>query len=457
MLMPAPVQNSLFARLKLLFSGFSYLVVWLGFLAAGLVTGIVALQTPIVALALAVFVSLGALSSAGPFAGSRGWSPTALALALLFLLVSGLSLSWTVNPEMGLRQWVKFAYTLLPFALAVGFLPRIKARAAARLQWASILGVLIGTALLVYEIRNGEPVHRWVAGLKPGQALSINEFSMALVGMAMISMPVVGMLVARGQRNLALVLPLAYTAVLTRSESQTALMGMGCGLLMWLLAWFWPRISLWLARIMVVVLTMAPVPIAYLLYGMGLSHDSWLMLSARHRIEVWHFAADRIMASPWTGYGLESAQTTFPRASEISSFLPPDLNMVHRHPHDMFLQTWYEFGVGGGLVLCVVGLLLLQRMRDWPQLARVTGMATMAACISMVSVTSFSAWHTWFVCSQALALFGCLLVLAAPGPTQSDADTADAASMAGASAGAQTPAADALLETMTKDTAHGPG
>jgi len=316
------------------------LLIVIGFLCVGLITSVVALQLPIVTIGLCVFILVGALAGASGLSIRTRISPVAIGSTVVFITIAGTSMLWTPNLTEAQEQLVQFCYTLGPLALSIGVIASMGPALIRRFQWAYIIGVLIGVALLVFDVKQGQIIHRVVAGLKPDEVLSINEFNMALVGMSVLIFPTMGMLVARGQTNLAFVLPISFTALLTLTESQTALLGMVAGLFVYALAWKAEAAMLWFCRVTVVALSLLAVPIAWGLSGMGTARMEWLMLSARHRVEVWKFAADRIAQSPWFGYGLQSSDKTFPRAGDISSFLPHDLNMVHHHPHKLFLQIW---------------------------------------------------------------------------------------------------------------------
>ncbi|MBV6631406.1 MAG: O-antigen ligase family protein [Alphaproteobacteria bacterium] len=388
-----------------------YALLITGFLSIGLITAIVGLQTPIVAIALSVFTILGAIS--GGMVRSPGdipIAPGAIAAVVTLLALGGLSLSWTPDFEAGEHQLTQFAYTLVPIALALGILPFLSARLLRYLQLAFIFGVIAGATILVFEIREGQAIHRWMAGLGPEEALSINEFNRGLVGMAILIFPAVGLLIARGQNNVAFVLPVALAAIFSQTESQTALLGLLAGIICYPLALKLPRLTFGLMLAGTAVLALGAVPLAFALDGLGIAKLDGLMLSARHRVEVWHYTATQVMAQPWLGYGLEAAQASFPRAGEISDFLPHDINMVHRHPHNLFLQFWYELGLAGALLAFGVAASMLWRLKRAPLQMQASGFATYAACLAMVSVTSFSIWHTWFMCSLALATFGVMLM-----------------------------------------------
>ena len=381
-----------------------------GFLAIGLVIAIVGLQIPIVALVIAVLLLMGAVGRATVLSRGKPLALYALLSVIVFLALAAASLFWTPDYDAAEHQLIQFAYTLVPLALALGVVSRLPADQTKLLQWAMIAGVIIGLGILVFEVREGKLIHIWMADLEPGETLSINEFNRALVGMAIILFPAVGLMLARGQDNLAVVMPVAYGALLTQTESQTALLGVGAGIIAYVLVTRVPKLTIGLMAAALLILSLGALPLAYGLKMAGLSDFEWLMLSARHRVEVWHFAAEQILTRPWFGHGLEAAQASFPRAGDISSFLPPDIAMVHRHPHNLFLQFWYEFGLVGAVFLLVSGYLMLWRLWQLPKRARDAGVATLAACVAMLSVSAFSIWHTWLLCTLALALYAIFLL-----------------------------------------------
>ena len=64
----------------------------------------------------------------------------------------------------------------------------------------------------------------------------------------------------------------------------------------------------------------------------------------------------------------------------------------------------------------IAGLAMLWRLSKLAPRAGQAGIATFSACLAMVAVTSFSIWHTWFMCTLALALFSVLLLARDPLP-----------------------------------------
>ena len=84
--------------------------------------------------------------------------------------------------------------------------------------------------------------------------------------------------------------------------------------------------------------------------------------------------------------------------------------MVHRHPHNLFLQFWYEFGAAGAVLLSAIGAGMLWRLWQMPKRARDAGLATFGACAAMLAVSAFSIWHTWLLCALAMALYGVALL-----------------------------------------------
>ena len=102
------------------------------------------------------------------------------------------------------------------------------------------------------------------------------------VGLLMLTVLVV-MLSQHESSKLALVIGLAAFAISRLS-----------------LRWIWR-----LATAVWVVACLAAVPMALLAYRFDLHHASWLQASARDRILIWNYTAEKTLESPWLGIGAD--------------------------------------------------------------------------------------------------------------------------------------------------------
>lgn len=380
------------------------LLLGLGFFAAGPVTGVVGLQTPIVALAIAVFAIVLL-----PLNRLRLFPVYAIPMGLIgaFIAYSAIGIGWSPDPEAAQKQVIQFSYAMLPMALACGALSIVRPAMRRFIGWGFLGGVLIGMGLVVYDVQYDAVLHRMIYGTET--SFDINNFHRALVGLALLVFPAALVAYRLRQAALAVFFPLGYLGVTFQSTSETALAGVATGILVWFISWHRPRLGGWLVGAAFAVLVLGAVPIAMLLGQSGLIEQEALMLSARHRIELWVYTATQVMEMPLLGHGIEASQATFPRAVEISAILSAGNTMQHQHAHSMFLQVWFELGLVGALLLTAFGLWLVYAASRLDGAARAVSLASFAVAVTMLSVTSFSAWHTWFICSQGLCLFALMV------------------------------------------------
>ena len=76
------------------------------------------------------------------------------------------------------------------------------------------------------------------------------------------------------------------------------------------------------------------------------------------------------------------------------------------HSHSVYLQTWFELGLIGALLLSAFGLSIIGAIRRLAPRLQQYGLATFATAAAMASV-SYGMWQAWFMASFGLcaALF----------------------------------------------------
>ncbi len=209
-----------------------------------------------------------------------------------------------------------------------------------------------------------------------------------------------------GRRMIALVVFFMTAAVaITISEhdsSQVALIGSSVVLL---LAWHWPRpvtrvlAALWCLAFVLVI------PADFLAYRSGLHLAPWLPPSARARVILWEYTAERMLTHPWLGIGVGSTPVL---KDEDQAKAPPEIPegfVFHRttgeHAHDLFLQTWYELGAVGALLLVLAGATVAMLIPLLPLAAQAFAAASFAT-FAIVGAFAWGMWQSWFMCAIAL-------------------------------------------------------
>ena len=151
-----------------------------------------------------------------------------------------------------------------------------------------------------------------------------------------------------------------------------------------------------------IILFMLLVPfIAFHLPGKDvLQHvpSSW-----EHRIQIWHYTAEKIQKHPVLGYGLDAARY-FSQQHEtvVLSHQNPSggawfVQALSLHPHNGALQIWLEVGgIGMGLFILFLGFLFyeISKIKDTKIQAVIIASLTSYLVFFLVS---FGVWQNWFI------------------------------------------------------------
>lgn len=333
--------------------------------------------------------------------GSRPAPDRALALLFLGLFAwAALGLAWSIDPLTGLDQLPRMAYLLLAgvaMTAVAAALPQADARAATR---ALLAGMAVAAALLVVEAASGGAIKSLVSDKRyPVMALKAGSTILAL-----LLWPALAALIDDGRRTAAAMLAAAVAVPLAVLDGRAAFLAATAGGAVFLLAWRRPRATAYaLSAVGVAGVLAAPflvLDVAYPWLG-GLDGGELLPFSGRHRLEIWHFAAERILERPWTGWGLNVSRV-FPGGDRILDAATGAMQMP-LHPHNAALQWWLELGLPGAAAGAVAILLLARAALRLPTpAARAGGLALLTSGL-VVSMLSYGAWQNWWLAAMGLA------------------------------------------------------
>ena len=206
------------------------------------------------------------------------------------------------------------------------------------------------------------------------------------------------------------------------SDQATSKMAIILGAAIWLAASLLPRatrpllIALWLASTLLVM------PAALLAYR-GEAYDAPLSFSAKHRVVIWGVTAEKAMAHPVLGIGTgrtaafdESLSPTAKYAAGTK--LPIATN---RHAHNIFLQTWYETGAIGAILLLLAGLPVIAWIANAPRYTRPLLAAAFASAVMSASF-SYSLLAAWFLATFAITALFCRFAVTVASTHHSEPD-----------------------------------
>jgi O-antigen ligase len=411
-------------------------VVRAGTVVAGLSVGLL-LVAPRLAPLLLLLLAAPALAYALPTSIRQedlGRSPQVLALLFAgYLFINSI---WSlVRPEAFGKSLLFTAIVLLVWFCRRGLvrLPGQLIERAARL-WAG--GFVAGLAFLLVEEAAGHPIKRALFNvlpfLRPSEKhvrveadlvssleLYLSNRNMAALVLALwplllVIVTGIGAWTARGAANkrwLAAALVIgAVTLTLANSQHETSLLALIASGLVCALAYWSRRIAQGLVALAWLIATLAVVPIVTYAYeGLQLHQQQALPKSARARIIIWGYTAEQIPKAPLGGIGIGSGKVMDERGGHET---PPGHMFPRRpgtHSHNIYVQTWYELGAVGAVLLCAMGLGLLAgigRLEEQIQPFALAAFVTAAVTAGF----SYGMWQPWFMTSFGISA---VLLLAA--------------------------------------------
>jgi O-Antigen ligase len=157
-------------------------------------------------------------------------------------------------------------------------------------------------------------------------------------------------------------------------------------------------------------------PLTFAAYRAELHMEKWLPKSARERVILWEYTAERVLETPWIGIGADATplMREAVTAEQPVGFVYP--RTTGAHAHSLFLQVWYELGLVGAVLVALAGAATALRTTSLSPEAQPFAAATFATFGASVAF-AWGIWQTWLICGVALALLYLLIAAhAAMGP-----------------------------------------
>ena len=325
----------------------------------------------------------------------------------LFVIYAGVSASWSLVPHLAASQFIKFLYLFGPALLLSAILAQAPDRERYTASRALLAGALLGAALVLLDTITGHPMLGAIHGTDSAGNVGDPAANRSVVAVATIVWPAALALAATAGGLWPVALPIGYLAVSALTTSQSAAFGLFAGLVAYLIAAISVRAARYLAIAAVLIGFCGSAPLASLAYSTGLSDANWLQYSARHRLEVWNFAAERIARQPIFGFGLDSSRA-MPNEGNVSKFESWTDKVIPLHTHNFFLQIWLELGAIGAALAFAALVALLRATRGADDASQRFILAAFMCNLAIATVTSFSMWQTWWTSALILSALSIL-------------------------------------------------
>lgn len=364
------------------------LALWFGL--AGPMVVIVPLGTaPLTFLGIVATIALARLRD-------KAWplpARNALLLAVAVSAWAAASALWAYSPN---EVFAKIPDLTL---LLVGstFVAAVKLTADEKRRVARAL--LVGTAVALVLFAAQSFLATPAAQLFSSRTLHFSYANRAADALPLVLWPTALVLWRKGESRIAAPMLLIFAMLTPLTESASSRLASVVSLIVFAAVSLFPNALRRLPTVLVVAAMLLCVPLAHTLDKAGVADNEHLFYSARHRVEIWGFAAKKFLEKPVLGWGLNNSRVV-PNDGAVSRFQAPDKPVLTLHPHDGWLQILLELGVVGGALFLAAGIALTTRLAAFQTDTR--RFAIPAFCVAfIVASLAFGAWQSWWMAMLA--------------------------------------------------------
>jgi len=208
-----------------------------------------------------------------------------------------------------------------------------------------------------------------------------------------------------------ILLLLVVAAMISQSHHQAAIVALLGGYTIFGIARLNLRIAALLTALGWLMAFLVVVPASKIAYQNGVHlAEEYLPSSFRHRIVLWKFTSEKITEAPLWGVGTGSTHPLNEARKELAQKVPGTIFIFETgtHPHNIYLQTLYELGIFGALIIAGAGLVVIASIYHMGNAMNASyGLAAFAAW-AVQSAFSFGLFEVWYV--FALAFTVCLFI-----------------------------------------------
>ncbi len=346
----------------------------------------------------------------------------ALMACLLFAAYVFLNATWSVDPLAGIgKAALLVALVLITFA-AVEAASALEKATLCQAAIAFAAGALMGALFIMVELLTRGIVTRtvvgWIPSLSSPKHFDISDGMLTALNLSKLDQNInlamfhlwPGLLALMGlastRRTIAMVVFFAtIAAVIALSNHDSSQVALIASSLVVMLAWQWRTLVIRTLAIFWCAAFVFVIPASFAAYESGLHFANWLPKSARARVILWEYTAEQALSRPLLGVGVDSTSRLSIEQKATLNREQPDGFVYPRtmghHAHNMFLQTWYELGAVGALLLAVAGAAVALLIFLLPASAQPFAAGAFAA-FAIVGAFAWGMWQSWFMCAVAL-------------------------------------------------------
>lgn len=296
---------------------------------------------------------------------------------------------------------------------------------------AFLAGVTAGLVFILFELATEQGLTRLLFSTFPvtrpdslkamrvqdGRVVAIAAFELnrnvaVLLLMLWSALLCLSRLTDKGWRTLGISAFFAAAAVaIMISEHETSMIGLVFATIVFLAAWRWPTPARWGMLVLWCLAFVLVVPLSTLAVKEQLYQAEWLPYSARSRLTLWAYTAEKIPEAPFFGVGLGSARelNVKEKLGGNQKVIIDPLQHGRRvlawktgpHSHNEFLQTWFELGAVGVVLLLAAGCVVIGYIGRLSPATQPFVLAQFAAFFT-IAAFSWGMWQSWLLAVTGL-------------------------------------------------------
>ena len=369
-----------------------------------------------------VLPAVGLLALVAVLFGERAWRAIQPGSIVVCLTMFGAYLltnaSWSADPGRAFGKAGLFFLLFVAAYCAISAVRKADSALVEQLALGFALAAMLVAAIVLGELLTDRAIMRGIYSYFPAIGptnpkditivdgeivrLSPHNLNRNITVLNMILWPALLALTVLPERRLTratVIALLTLTALATfASEHTTSKLALAFAAIGFVVFRLWPggaRVAVaagWVAATMLVV------PAAHLAYGKNLHMASWLPVTSRARIILWEYTADQVEKAPVLGIGLASTRKLDEQNRRSAQTLPDHVFQMRtgHHAHNIYLQTWYELGLVGALLLLVAGFAVVFWIIRLPAKTEAF-VASGFISSAVIGAFGWGMWQSWFM------------------------------------------------------------